>query len=61
MFPAKPASKYLCDPRLWLAESDHVTWILASDWVSQTHNMDNDSELFPVIWDSHSLDNHREI
>ena len=21
-------------PRLWLAESDHVTWILASDWLT---------------------------
>ena len=26
---------YDLDPGLWLVESDHVTWILASDWAAR--------------------------
>ena len=49
------AAEQICG--LWLVESDHLTWILASDWSANRASSDLNSEIGGKMWDKYRLGN----
>ena len=55
LWPHKPIPNLSPDTGLWLAETDHVTWILASDW-SAYMSLDNQPSPGVSRWSQDLLD-----